>query len=188
MSVPFPFCSRTQDPGPWIQGSGSRALDSKALSRPCIRHHCLHLIFSGRRRIISMIFHQLYVCGECNAKITINDKGGSTTTPSRGTKRSACATPLHEPIPPARITSSPRPTTPKKFRQVMVCGRLYTTLGWFLGKANPSPRTVRSVIASCKANAVQLRNGDAKTLVAHGMARLAPDSDLSPDRCNFPSA
>ena len=69
----------------------------------------------------------------------------------------------------------------------MICSRAYTTLAWFLGKPNPSPLTVCSVVAACQSNAVQLRRGDAKTLVASGLARHDPDRDLFPGRCNLPS-
>lgn len=147
-----------------------------------------------------------YICGQCKSLIHITDRGGSTTSPPRGAKRSAgavafeVATPRTQPSPstiatprsqPSPSTTalalSPKPTTRTTFRRVLVCNHAYTTLGWYLGKVNPSPRTVKSVMASCEANAIQLRHGDAKTLAACGLACIAPDRNLFPGRCNFPS-
>ena len=69
-----------------------------------------------------------------------------------------------------------------------MCDHEYTSLQWFLG-CKPAPRQVALVVAKCKANALELRNGDTKTLESSGFARTPPElKELLVGRHYLPSA
>jgi predicted GIY-YIG superfamily endonuclease len=78
----------------------------------------------------------------------------------------------------------------RAYSRVQVCGREYTSLAWFLGRGNPFPRDCHRAAATCGRNALELLNGDAKTLLARGFARGRPaqGKELLPGRRNLPGA
>jgi len=157
----------------------------------------------------------VHSCGHCNATMRISDQGQQTTETNRGTKRlrddaapqppepqqqrpkaSAPAAPavpsagLRLQVPQAaavqQVAAAPQQRRPACLR-VLVCSHEYTSLQWFLGK-KPAPRKVAEVLAKCKANVVQLRFGDTKTLEAAGFAKPPPHGkELLPGRQNLPS-
>ena len=59
-------------------------------------------------------------------------------------------------------------------RRVLICGIEYTSLQWFLGR-KPAPRKVQLAIRACGAHAVELQNGDTKTLQAGGFVNATKD-------------
>ena len=71
---------------------------------------------------------------------------------------------------------------------VSVCNKSYTSLGWFLGQANPSPSLCAKARRECYKNALELENGDFRTLVVHGYAADPPKAPkpLLPDRERLP--
>ena len=64
---------------------------------------------------------------------------------------------------PMKIAKAPRENL-----HVLVCGIQYTTLAWYLGKPNPTPREVALVKGSCSERRLEIANGDTKTLQARG--------------------
>ena len=64
-------------------------------------------------------------------------------------------------------------------KTVLVCGRKYTSVSWFSGRANPPPKLCNRIRDSCKA--VELRGGDLRSLIQHGYAALCP-KELLPGR------
>ena len=73
----------------------------------------------------------------------------------------------------AQAGSPPEPQR-RVYSRVKVCGHEYTSLAWFLGRGNPFPRDCHRAAATCGRNALELQNGDAKTLLARGFARGRP--------------
>ena len=57
---------------------------------------------------------------------------------------------------------------PPKGKHVLVCGTPYTTLAWYLGKPNPTPREVALVIGPCSEWRLEVANGDTQTVQARG--------------------
>ena len=62
----------------------------------------------------------------------------------------------------------------RTFNRVRLTGVSYTTLGWYLGKENPTPMEVREALQAGLANAAQLRTGSPHTFVRLGFARRGP--------------
>jgi len=131
--------------------------------------------------------HMEYACGHCNATLSITDQGCCDTKVHRGTKR------LREEEPPAvvehRVAAPMRvapgvgaragvaaaPAAPQMAaRHVLICGIEFTSLQWFLGR-RPAPRQVEKAIHACGAHAVELQNGDMKTLQAGGFVNASKD-------------
>ena len=79
--------------------------------------------------------------------------------------------------------------SPRSGTTVDVCGHNYSSLSWFTGCSNPSPSIVRRVREQCSESAVELENGDARTLVLHGFAAATPKKPppLFGDRKTLPS-
>ena len=71
-----------------------------------------------------------------------------------------------------------------------MCGQAYTTLSWYLNEPHPGRKFREIVREKCMDKAVELKDGDHKTLVSQGFARQPPalGRDLLPDRRNLPSA
>ena len=63
-----------------------------------------------------------------------------------------------------------------------ICGVGYTTLAWYLGKTNPTPREVNLAFEHGTSHAALISDGQASTLVAAGFAKLGPrlPADLFP--------
>ena len=53
-------------------------------------------------------------------------------------------------------------------------GHSYSTLSWFTRSSNPSPSLVRKVRNECADSAVELENGDARTLALQGFSATPP--------------
>lgn len=66
-------------------------------------------------------------------------------------------------------------------KTVLICGQKYTTVSWYLGKANPAPKTCKKIQQECAERAVEIRNGDVRSLVQAGYAGLRP-KELLPGR------
>ena len=62
---------------------------------------------------------------------------------------------------------------------VLVGGKHYTGLSWFMGVENPSRQVCRDVRSDCAANALELKDGNLTTLAGKGFAGL-PSAALLP--------
>ena len=120
----------------------------------------------------------VYPCGHCGATLRITDHGLHETVAKRGAKRPRCDSPPRQDSSARSSAGAVVPAAPaaprrQAFRRVLVCDHEYTSLQWFLGR-KPAPREVAAAVHSCKANALELRGGDTKTLEAAGFARAPP--------------
>jgi hypothetical protein len=132
-----------------------------------------------------------FTCAHCQATIEVTALGASRTlqhassvaaagVPQRGVKRSreGGGEPISSALPPPRLARQSaadahacraRPA-PREFPRVNICGHPYTSLKWLLGR-DPGERQRELVITSCGNNALELRHGDCKSLVAAGSAK-----------------
>ena len=62
----------------------------------------------------------------------------------------------------------------RDFLRVRLCSVGYTTLAWYLGKANPTPREVRLALKDGAGCAALMSDGQASTLTAAGFAKRGP--------------
>jgi hypothetical protein len=83
--------------------------------------------------------------------------------PRAAAAAAAHAAPAAQAAPPAR-----------DFLRVRLCGVGYTTLAWYLGKPNPTPREVRLALEHGRSNAAVMSDGQTSTLVAAGFAKKGP--------------
>ena len=73
---------------------------------------------------------------------------------------------------------------------VLVGGKQYTSLSWFLNNPNPYPKYCRLAKAHCYSTAIELRCGDVRTLDLGGYAStlpFLPQCDVLGDRVRIPS-
>ena len=119
-----------------------------------------------------------YKCGRCNANVRITNNGASVTTQTLRAPEPSCASssssstvvPAKRPAEVALRSSAPMKIakTPPKNTHVLVCGINYTTLAWYLGKPNPTPKEVALAKGSCSESRLEIASGDTKTLQARG--------------------
>ena len=134
-------------------------------------------------------------CACCMAQNRISDRGivlgvvrprDETVAESRVAKPrvGSPAAPASAPVvaPAIRAEISPRtlradrpPQATSDFLQVRICGTEYTTLAWFLGKVNPTPREVRMALEHGKSHAAVMIDGQASSLAAAGFATRCPE-------------
>jgi len=144
----------------------------------------------------------LVTCAFCNVQNRISDRGvvlGAVRPrdPMAAEVRDVrprTSEPTVHARPPQVIQPSPAtvsvPVTPlarappsaREFLQVRICGVGYTTLAWYLGKTNPTPREVNLALEHGTSHAALISDGQASTLVAAGFAKLGPrlPADLFP--------
>ena len=114
-------------------------------------------------------------CATCGSTVLINALGKNTSKPSepRGVQRS------HDDAPASLARSSPSAQSvqsavpqlqSREFARVKICGKEYSTLAWFCGKRTGEKQRKR-VVKRFSTRGVELKNGDAKTLVKNGFAR-----------------
>ena len=138
-------------------------------------------------------------CGNCQATLRVTALGATKTTgPPRQTAKAsaggtATATAAAAKAKRPRDAGAETPPAPKAARtdacaRVLLCGRKYTTLEWFLGRgATPAER--RKALEKCGDRAVQLAAGNHNTLLSAGFAKAPPlkCKELWPERVNYPS-
>ena len=127
-------------------------------------------------------------CAYCDVQNRISDRG-EVRKAERGAVRSmeaVAAVRVVEPrvaepaLAPARAVVSPRVAEPaahtpaRNFLRVRLCRVGYTTLAWYLGKENPTPREVRLALECGRDHAAVMSRSQASTLVATGFAKLGP--------------
>jgi predicted GIY-YIG superfamily endonuclease len=146
-----------------------------------------------------------YPCSSCGSTVRVRSNGemlaaqpprqGGAAAPAAAAAAAAAvlapATALrgHKRARDAEATVPPKPRH-RAYLRVKVCGHEYTSLAWFLGRCNPFPRDCHRAAATCGRHALELQNGDAKTLLAQGFARGRPAQgrELLPGRRNMPGA
>ena len=64
-------------------------------------------------------------------------------------------------------------------KEVLVCGKRYAGLSWFLGKPNPAPSQCSKARSACGAGALEVKGGHVRALDVAGYA-VAPTSRQSP--------
>lgn len=105
--------------------------------------------------------------------------------PPTAQKRKAGPRPDMEPSPKATKTLS------RGGKFVLVGGKHYTSLSWFLNNPNPSPKFCRLAKSHCFRNAIELRGGDVRTLDLCGYTASLPslpDRDVLGSRTRVPSS
>ena len=157
-------------------------------------------------------------CDHCHATVEITALGQTRTRPppgvaaavtasgvaaAGGVKRSASQPPESQPPsqrralapsapqPPSRrwALAPSAPTAPgrRDYARAQICGREYTTIAWYLGKT-ASEKERKGVVARLEGRAVELRQGDHKTLVTAGFAKTQRPKELLPGRTNLSAA
>lgn len=148
-----------------------------------------------------------YKCQTCSSNIVITSRGQSQVAGPQAAPRSQAPPPpkmmpAQEVKPQKRAaprapSAGPAPKVPKLSVKpgsaghvVSACSRQYTALSWFLGKPNPSPSICARVREQCGARALELDNGDARTLALQGFSASPPKhpKDLLPNRTRLPSS
>ena len=147
-------------------------------------------------------------CDNCHATIDLTALGRTRTRPP-APKRGRADTPDRPSSPPpppkaARIVApagatARRHTTtnvlvdaalvarqPREYAKVLICQHEYTTMTWYFGK-RVGDKSRSNVYNKCHSNALELRNGDAKTLVDYGWAKTQRPKELLPGRTNLPA-
>ena len=118
-------------------------------------------------------------CAHCDVQNRISDRG-EVLKAERGAVRSmkaVAAVRVVEPrvaepaLAPARAVVSPRVAEPAAHTPAR---NFLTTLAWYLGKENPTPREVRLALECGRGHAGVMSRGQASTLVATGFAKLGP--------------
>ena len=143
-----------------------------------------------------------YTCPQCNEGLVISSRGQSVVAAKAKAPQAPLPPKMLAPSSsapavsaPAKRAASPSPaaTTAKVAKvsnsgnMVLVCGKSYTSLAWFLGQPNPSPSICSKARAQCQGNALELNGGDFRTLVAHGYAKeRLPGKELLPGRERLP--
>lgn len=158
-----------------------------------------------------------YKCPHCSKGIVVSSRGQSVVggrsviSPSPASASASVPASAQAPLPLSMLTpassvsvaqkrSAPAPTAsperPMKAHRastnagkvVSVCGRLYTSISWYLGKPNPSQSHCSAVKAVC--TPLELRGGDLRTLAGQGFAVAPPlrPKPLLAGRVRLPSA
>ena len=141
-------------------------------------------------------------CNSCSGKIVVSSRGQSELLSDRVGKEDMQPLPPKQLVPQKRampdssrntepLSKAPRVVAPiaRKGVLVSVCDKPYSTLSWFLGKSNPSPSICAKVRRHCLRSALELDNGDARTLALQGFAKAPPARapQLLPGRSYLPS-
>lgn len=133
-----------------------------------------------------------YRCSHCQSTVHVANNGSSTTTPRVRAS-------VQVPTPPTTLLSSKRSapafvtqSSPPAKRaktgsssrccHVVVLGLEYTSLGWYLGRTDPTPRERREVMAACSERRLEMDGGDTKTLKVRGFAKVSSPPELLPGR------
>ena len=122
-----------------------------------------------------------YPC-ECGKTIRVTTAGQTPEETRPAPRQERPVLPEAPPAKRPRVTQNP-------CLRVRVCGHAYTTLSWYLNERHPGKKFREIVQEKCMDKAVELKDGDHKTLVSKGFARPPPalGRDLLPDRTNLPS-
>lgn len=97
----------------------------------------------------------------------------------RVAKRRLALSPAESPAGKAAKTSEHAGKT------VLVCGQKYTATSWYTGDANPPPKLCQRMRSECSDRAVELKNGDLRSLVQAKYARVDSPKELLPGRQNL---
>ena len=148
---------------------------------------------SACKRTTSNLFCT-YKCKSCDATIDITsrgedqkpaggtadeskarsiDRGGSsssntTVAVDRGVKRTAGQA---SGAPATKFAKLPA-QQPRNGLAVNVCGKRYTALSWYMNKSSPAPKFVQRLRDALRGDALELQNGDCRTLALGGFAAL----------------
>ena len=129
-----------------------------------------------------------YPCPQCGSSILVTARG--ETFPQRVARSVA-------PAPPSQVSAAATPAVgvkrraascdsesrrPKVVRAaagtsgavVSVCGKSYTSLSWFMHPGKPTERQCLQARDGCGHNALALRSGDVRSLVAQGFTACPP--------------
>ena len=141
-----------------------------------------------------------YTCQSCGCTIEISSNGASRATPQPvaavNSARLRLASTPAAPVQKRRVTEQtdegPRRKQPKVSARggvaLLVGGKHYAPLSWFLNQSNPPKKQCSLVKETCCRNAVELRGGDMKTLRRFAAALPAgPANDLLGTRSNIKS-
>ena len=133
-------------------------------------------------------------CDHCHATIEITALGQTRTrppvvaVPCRSSVKRSASQPPESQRPSQRRALAPRIAValqrPREYARVKICGRDYTTIGWFLGK-DASEKVRQTVFDKFKERAVEFRQGDHKTLAQLGYAKTQRPKELLPGRRNL---
>ena len=135
-----------------------------------------------------------YPCKSCGATIDITSRGEDqpcvrkSSSDGRGSTLSAASptttiTSATTPVDRGRkraaenASGAPSPkimktvvSLPRNGLAVNVCGKRCTALSWYLNKASPAPKFVQRLRQACRDDALELQNGDCRTLALGGFA------------------
>jgi hypothetical protein len=136
-------------------------------------------------------------CGCCRATIDVTALGKTRTRPPKaaatasGAKRPRPDDDDDAPPPKAArknavSTAVVPPVASQAFARILVCGREYTTLKWFLNK-DIGETNRKDLLSRFGSNAIESRNGDHKTLAKANFARAQRPRELLPGRVNLSS-
>ena len=140
-----------------------------------------------------------YQCA-CGKYILVTSRGqtpniaASSTEPSSSQRGLSCSsgTSAEAAAPPpqpakGRQASSARPPSPaakrrkiadldqsRSGKELLLMGEAYTSLSWYLGSANPTPKQVKAAKAQCSDYALELQGCHTRALDCAGFAALPP--------------
>lgn len=106
------------------------------------------------------------------SKTRSSDRGGSSSSSSttvavdRGVKRTAGQA---SGTPAAKTAKLPA-HLPRNGLAVNVCGKRCTALSWYMNKSSPAPKFVKRLRDALRDDALELQNGDCRTLALGGFA------------------
>ena len=124
-----------------------------------------------------------YKCGNCQSNVRISNNGSSTTTPMAAPRPTSSS-----PTRAAVRRLAPHAPAPRKVARtagslhVLAFGKQYTSLAWYLGRSQPTPRECALAKASCSERRLELKDGDTKTLQSRSFASVSNPQELLPGR------